>query len=237
MKRVFVLSICFILIICGSVFIFKKESNSLIDKPIVKEVNNNINIELDLEYPKLYPLYFNNNFGYHNTSERTSKIEYIVIHYTGEEKDAKDFVDFFNDPTSVYASADYFVGFNGDIYKYNLEVEKRYSWAVGGNIITDKPTNGGAYQGIVTNDNSISIEMSAYSGGSIEANEPGWSLSEDTIDSTVYLTRYLMEVYNIPVENVVRHYDVTGKWCPGVIGWNDNTINSNKWVEFKDRLV
>ena len=79
--------------------------------------------------------------------------------------------------------------------------------------------------------------MSAYSGGSIEANEPGWSLSEDTIDSTVYLTRYLMEVYNIPVENVVRHYDVTGKWCPGVIGWNDNTINSNKWKEFKDRLV
>lgn len=234
MKKVLVAIVCIILIFIGSYFYFFRDDSNAVS--LKKRAEDSKSVIADVDMPKIYSLHFNDNFGYHNTSERTSEIEYIVIHYTGEEKDAKNFVEFFNEPTSVYASADYFVGFNGDIYKYNMEIENRYSWAVGGNIITDKPTFGGAYQGIVTNDNSISIEMSAYSGGSIEANEPGWSLSDDTITSTVYLTRYLMEVYNIPLENVVRHYDVTGKWCPGVVGWNENTYNIEKWEDFKDRL-
>ena len=57
-----------------------------------------------------------------------------------------------------------------------------------------------------------------------------------------------MKKYNIPIERVVRHYDISGKLCPGIIGWNDGTIyntdgtkvnkknNSDKWKEFKERL-
>jgi N-acetylmuramoyl-L-alanine amidase CwlA len=33
-----------------------------------------------------------------------------------------------------------------------------------------------------------------------------------------------MAKYNIPKTNVVRHYDVSGKLCPGVVGWNDAPI-------------
>ena len=45
-----------------------------------------------------------------------------------------------------------------------------------------------------------------------------------------------MNIYNIPIANVVRHYDVTGKWCPGVVGWNENTSNIDMWIDFKNRL-
>ena len=58
-----------------------------------------------------------------------------------------------------------------------------------------------------------------------------------------------MKNYNIPLENVVRHYDITGKLCPGVIGWNKETLydvetgkplstknTEDKWIEFKNKL-
>ena len=41
------------------------------------------------------------------------------------------------------------------------------------------------------------------------------------------LVRYLMKKYGIPKTNVVRHYDVTGKLCPGIYGWNDAALYSN----------
>jgi N-acetylmuramoyl-L-alanine amidase CwlA len=53
-----------------------------------------------------------------------------------------------------------------------------------------------------------------------------------------------MMAYDIPRERVIRHYDVTGKLCPGVPGWNDGPLfdtagkqtnrksDSHKWAEF-----
>ena len=41
----------------------------------------------------------------------------------------------------------------------------------------------------------------------------------------------------IPAENDVRHYDVTGKLCPDIIGWNEDSGNAKKWEEFKARLT
>ena len=35
-----------------------------------------------------------------------------------------------------------------------------------------------------------------------------------TVDSATELTRYIMKKYNIGSENVIRHFDVTGKNCP-----------------------
>ena len=59
-----------------------------------------------------------------------------------------------------------------------------------------------------------------------------------------------MKKYNISVDNVIRHYDVSGKHCPGIIGWNDEPItdlktgkntgswnNSEQWFKFKQRLI
>ena len=40
-----------------------------------------------------------------------------------------------------------------------------------------------------------------------------------------------MEKYNIPLENVLRHYDVTGKICPEPF-----VRNQVQWLDFKKKL-
>ena len=44
------------------------------------------------------------------------------------------------------------------------------------------------------------------------------------------LGRDIMARYGIPLENVLRHYDVTGKLCPRPL------IDEGKWAAFKARL-
>lgn len=41
-----------------------------------------------------------------------------------------------------------------------------------------------------------------------------------------------MEKYNIPIENVLRHYDVTGKMCPKPF-----VVDESLWTNFKNDLV
>ena len=53
-----------------------------------------------------------------------------------------------------------------------------------------------------------------------------------TYSNTLKLTKYLMEKYNIPLENVVRHYDASRKICPNI--WKEN--NWEKWNKFKEHL-
>ena len=47
---------------------------------------------------------------------------------------------------------------------------------------------------------------------------------------------HVMKRYGIPIENVVRHYDISGKYCPGIIGWNINSGSDAAWRNFKTRL-
>lgn len=56
-------------------------------------------------------------------------------------------------------------------------------------------------------------------------------ISEKTINNTIELVKDLMNKYNIPIENVVRHYDVTRKVCPAPF-----VENVSRWNNFKNRL-
>ena len=40
-----------------------------------------------------------------------------------------------------------------------------------------------------------------------------------------------MDKYNVPIENVIRHYDVTGKKCP-----EPYVRSGSKWRAFKDEV-
>lgn len=176
----------------------------------------------------------NTNFGTHNTSVRNGKIKYIVIHYVGSTGDAKNNVLYFNQRSTVNASADFFVGFAGDIWQYNPDPEKRYCWAVGGGR---QSIHGGKYYGIATNPNCVSIEMCVRNKGNLKDNSPDWYFEKATIDSTVELTKYLMQKYGIAASNVIRHFDVNGKSCPGVVGWNSITGDESAWNDFKRRIA
>ena len=45
-----------------------------------------------------------------------------------------------------------------------------------------------------------------------------------------------MQTYGIDADHVIRHYDVSGKLCPGIIGWNEDSKDVSKWKAFKARL-
>lgn len=176
----------------------------------------------------------NNNFKTHNTTKRTGAIKYIVIHYVGATGDAKANVNAFNKPTSTAASADFFVGHKGDIWQYNPDLKSRYTWAVGGK---KQSAYGGSLYNVVKNSNSVSIEMCVKNKGNQTVNSPDWYFTAETIDATIELVKHLMKELNIPAQNVVRHYDVNGKYCPGVVGWNAPSGSETAWNNFKAKLT
>ena len=52
--------------------------------------------------------------------------------------------------------------------------------------------------------------------------------NEATYDSVVDLTAWLVKACNLDIENVIRHYEVTGKICPKYYVENDDA-----WVQLR----
>ena len=158
----------------------------------------------------------NSNYG---SIRNTNLIKYIVIHYTANKGDkAISNCKYFQSPNRG-SSAHYFVDEN-EIY---LSVEDNVvAWSVGGNKYPSFPNdNGGKFYGKCTNNNSISIEMC----DSVD------SVPEKVKDNVKELVLSLMKKYNIPKENVITHYMVTGKICPKPL------IDKKAWNEFRDYIT
>lgn len=151
-------------------------------------------------------------------SRSTNEIKYLVIHYTGNRGDtAANNAKYFAN-TVVEASAHYFVD-NTEVWQ--SVPDDVVAWAVGGKRYTGSA--GGSMYGIVTNRNSLSIEICGTGTGT--------SPSAATLENAYALARALMDKYGIPLKNVYRHYDVTGKSCPA---W---AVYSPDWENFKSHLV
>lgn len=160
------------------------------------------------------------NFG---AARRAEAVRYLVIHYTGNDGDtAADNARYFRD-NEVKASAHYFVD-DGAVYASVPEL--RTAWAVGGKRWADcKQTGGGRLYGIATNGNSISVELCDTRMDGV------YGASEETLRNAAELCREIMGRYGIPVERVVRHFDVTGKHCPAYM------MDPQVWEDFKARLA
>lgn len=177
-------------------------------------------------------------------------IKYIAIHYTaGSTSRAGAARGARNVFLSRRASADFVVD-DAEIVQITPDVENYYCWGVG----DDKKTSsgGGQLYGIATNKNTVSVEIcSCLTRGCSPAyaNHKGWYFTDASLENALKLIRYLMKKYGVPKTNVVRHYDVSGKLCPGVEGWNDGAMyssvdgkptgaknNSQKWREFWGRI-
>lgn len=155
----------------------------------------------------------------------TFQIKYIVIHYTANDGDkAWNNAKYFQTHANLKASAHYFVDDN-TVYQ---SVEDNYiAYSVGGNKWADcSKTGGGKFYNKATNSNTLNIELcDTVRNGAIYP-------TQATINLAIELTQMLMKKYDIPAENVIRHFDVNGKHCPAY--WMDNT----KWArEFHSKLV
>jgi N-acetylmuramoyl-L-alanine amidase CwlA len=63
-------------------------------------------------------------------------------------------------------------------------------------------------------------------------NNGNYYFKDETIKNAAELTKTLMAKYNVPAENVIRHYDVTGKVCPAPM-----VKDANLWSEFKKMIT
>ena len=149
----------------------------------------------------------------YNRSPRKSKIEYIVIHDTGNKGKGADAIAHFNyfNGGDRQSSADFFVD-DTAIIQVN-DYNKYYTWAVG---------DGKGKYGI-TNANSVSIEICVNADGNYK----------EAFLKTAELTKRLMKDLNIPAERVVRHYDASRKNCPASMSGDSWRL----WSNFKNLLL
>ncbi len=148
------------------------------------------------------------------TKGRRQHIKYIVVHYTANDGDtARNNGNYFSQPNRN-ASAHYFVDENEIIQSVK---DTDTAWHCGAKSYKHE---------LCRNDNSIGIEMCS------EKDDKGqYYINQATQNRTIKLIKVLMKQYNIPIENVLRHYDVTGKLCPEPF-----VRNQVQWLDFKKRI-
>ena len=158
----------------------------------------------------------------HITYAPCRAVKYIAVHYTaGSTSKTGTARQTRNVFLQRKASADFVID-DTEIVRINPDLNNYFCWSVG-----DKKngySGGGRLYGVATNRNTISIEIcSNLTKGTSPAvaNHKGWYFTPSALQNAQRLVKWLMAKYNIPKTNVVRHYDVSGKLCPGVVGWND----------------
>ena len=165
------------------------------------------------------------------------QIKYLAIHYTAgvscKSGSAASCASWFGNPNAG-GSADYIVD-EGGLVQYNPDPKNRYCWAVGGSKYN---TQGGRLYGIAKNANCVSLEIcSGNKVGKITyPNDPNYYFTTAVEAKAIEATKYLMELYGIDADHVIRHYDVNGKCCPGVIGWNKDSGSEDKWNAFHEAI-
>ena len=175
-----------------------------------------------------------NLMSINHTAKKRSKadIQWIVVHYVGALGDAKANTDYYKS-TNVGASADFFVGFAGDVWQAN-DYYNYYSWHCGGGYQSSWTQNGGGqFYGQCTNSNSVGIEMCVRkkSTSTKNATDTDWYFETATVNATAKLVAQLMKELDVDLNHVIRHYDVNRKICP-----NPFVIDHNKWLAFKDQV-
>lgn len=142
------------------------------------------------------------NFGEAHSSNytvgRSKKLSYLVIHYTANNGDtAKGNINYFSG-ADRNASAHYFVDESDTVWQSVKDTDT--AWHCG----SKNPKHPEC-----RNSNSIGIEMCSRKDTSGQ-----YYIMEETVKNTAALVKELMLKYSIPIDNVLRHYDVTGKLCP-----------------------
>lgn len=137
------------------------------------------------------------------------KINGIVIHYTA------------NPGTTAQNNRDYF---NGLAESKETSASSHFVIGMEGEIIQCIPCDEIAYASNNRNEDTIAIECCI-------PDDTG-KFSQETYDSLLHLTTWLMGRYDLKLEQVIRHYDITGKNCPKYY-----VEHEDAWEQFKSDLL
>lgn len=147
-----------------------------------------------------------------------SDIKYLVIHDTGNTSKSADAMAHYRylQNATRYGSAHYYVDDKKIIQTIG---DSLVAWSIGD---TWGYSNNPNRIKDAFNHNSISIELCINS--DIDKVKAYKNLVE--------LTKNLMKKFNISPDRVIRHFDATGKNCPG--SWSGD--NWGKWWQFKEDI-
>lgn len=140
--------------------------------------------------------------GHSRTGWKLNRVKDIVIHYVANPgSSARANRDYFNSPTSS-VSAHFIVGLDGEIIQC-IPLEEQSS-----------ASNN-------RNKDTISIEV-------CHPDDTG-KFNRTTYHAVVQLTAALCRAYHLDEDDVIRHYDITGKNCPKYF-----VENPNEWEKLKE---
>lgn len=141
------------------------------------------------------------NIGFARTGVKILEINNIVVHYVGNPgSTAQNNRDYFNKSTTQVASH-FVIGLDGEIIQC---------------IPIDEKSNASNNRNIDT----ISIEVCHP--------DSSGKFNYETYNSLVKLTTWLCDNSNLKSNDVIRHYDITGKECPKY--FVDNEYEWNKFL-------
>lgn len=145
---------------------------------------------------------------YSRPGTQTGKIQGIVIHYTANPGSTamqnRNYFEGLKDSKKTKASSHFVVGLRGEI------VQCIPTWEV-------------AYASNERNSDTVSIET-------CHPTSDG-SYTEETYQSMIELTAWLCKKFDLTEEDVIRHYDITGKNCPKYF-----VENETAWTEFQQQV-
>ena len=146
---------------------------------------------------------------YSRPGEKVDSVDYVVVHYLANPKTTAqqnhDYFESLKDLQDVSMSANFIVGLEGE-------------------IIECVPPGEIAYASNSMNHLSVSIENCHL--------DTTGRFTENTYQSLVHLTAWLVDRYGLDRDHIIRHYDVTGKECPLYY-----VEHEDKWEEFKDDVM
>lgn len=147
--------------------------------------------------------------------------KFIAVHYLGV-------VGQNHDLQAGGYGAHYYIYWDGTIYQRCSH--DAIVWQVGtGGYYTQKHPQ-------ARNSNTIGIEMCCKCDGDASQAGNKWYFTTETQEACAWLVRKLMADENIPLSNVLRHYDIVNKTCPAPYVHNNRYRGTWTWNEFKQHI-
>lgn len=165
-----------------------------------------------MEKPEITKEYLTPN-KFSRPQDKLEEVNAVVIHYTanpgagaeGNRNYFENLKDAGSNPERTYASSHFIVGLEGE-------------------IIQCIPLKEIAYASNERNMDTVSIEC-------CHPDESG-RFNQETYDSLIALTSWLLTRYDLKKSDIIRHYDVTGKICPKYY-----VEHENAWKQLKEDTI
>lgn len=175
-----------------------------IPTPFGSKVSKNVQIAEELKIPDWIDIDIIHKHSTARTGIKLIDIKNIVIHYVGNPNTtAKNNRDYF-DKNSTTVSSHFVVGLEGEIIQCVPLCEKSAA------------SN-------ERNKDTISIEVCHP--------DSSGKYNKETYQSVIKLSAFLCKKFSLDENDIIRHYDITGKMCPKYY-----VENEDAWVQMKEDI-